>query len=128
MSLNTGDLFEQMCDERGMGRGNTRTSRDFITAVNNSIYALNLMVNSSTEVEAITSTDADIDDLDANHRSILERGVRFFLTRMGHTAERDKGQDYAGEWEDAKGDYWAMRLFTRMATSSNDVVGLGYRT
>ena len=132
MSLAVKPVFEAKLLEFNQAQGNERFQAQFLTACNRAIQEINVECDPETAITNITSTEQDIDALDAVHEPILSAGITAHLIGIGVGTERMNVERIDRAWERAKADFWAYAAMENQSDVDDDgqpeedIVGLGH--
>lgn len=131
MAINCRELFEQMADAAGPGLGNARFTRDWIMACNRALDELSTAADRATKIAHISSTDTAISVLSEHYEYILEPGIAFHLTRMGHRPSDPKlaaivYADTRDRWDAAKAEYVMDLDNIAQSDTEANIIALGY--
>lgn len=130
MSISCQLMYNSLAEDLGLGTGNERLRRNFVRSVNKSLDELSLAADLVNRISHISSESGSI-SLDKEYEFIVEAGVIFHITRMGHKPSDPKiateiFKDSAKNWANAKASYVAAEDNKLQATDTNSVIGLGY--
>ena len=131
MSISCQALYESVKDTIGLGAGNEKLVRTFVTAVNRTLDELSITADLASKHTHIDGVEDDITTLAVRYEWILAAGVAFYMIRLGQRpSDPNLAQivfrDTAAEWERAKGEYVADRWNDCQATDSSDIIAGGY--
>ena len=133
MSIACETLYENVRDTVGLGVGNEKLARIFITAVNRTLDELSITADLATKHSHISSVSAIITTLEERYEWVLAAGTAFYMTRLGQRpSDPNLAQivyrDTESEWNRAKGEYVADAWNTLQADRDEDIIALGYLT
>lgn len=131
MSISCQALYESVRDTIGLGSGNEKLVRTFVTAVNRTLDELSITADLASPHTHISGVEDTISTLATRYEWILSSGVAFYMTRLGQRpSDPNLAQivyrDTAHEWERAKGEYVADRWNDCQAVDSSDIIAGGY--
>jgi hypothetical protein len=135
MAIAVQNVYDRMVRQFTTSTQDRRFLADFTDSINDVLDELMVAGGLTTAIPHVDTMQDTIDELDENHSFILAAGLVYYLSLAGY--RRREGTDVATakiDWDDKKGDFWALKMQEDQATvddddvPSEDIIGLGYKS